>query len=72
LVDKQHPHLGATYRIFRDIDGTICVEMMFPVAPSVKAKGFGTEALAAAWIAGHERQVATGSLAREKLRLWKK
>jgi hypothetical protein len=63
-VDKQHPHLGATYRTFPDNDGTICVEVVFPVAPLVKVTGFRTEALATAWIAGHKRQVATGTLAR--------
>ncbi|MGH7969364.1 MAG: hypothetical protein ACREIC_11620 [Limisphaerales bacterium] len=71
-MDKEHPHLGATYKIAREINDTFAVEVTFPRAPLVNVKGFATEKLAAAWIADHERQIATGTIARAKLHLWKK
>jgi hypothetical protein len=71
-MDKQHPHFGATYRTIPETDGTFCIEVTIPGAPMVKVTGFSTEALAHAWIAGHEREIATGTMAREKLHLWKK
>lgn len=71
-MDKQHPHFGATYRTIAEIDGTFFIEVKIPGAPLVKVTGFRTEALADAWIAGHEREIARGTLARERLHLWKK
>jgi hypothetical protein len=71
-VDKKHPHFGATYRTILATDRTFCVEVTIPGAPMVKVSGFRTEALADAWIAGHERDIARGTLARERLHLWKK
>jgi hypothetical protein len=72
VVDKQHPHFGATYKIVRLIDDTFGVEVTIPGAPFVNVTGFGTEGLAAAWVADHEREIATGTMARSKLHLWKK
>ena len=63
-MDKQHPHFGSTYKIVRQIDGSFGVEVTIPTAPLVNVTGFGTEGLAAAWIADHEREIATGTLAR--------
>ncbi len=71
-MEKQHPHFGATYRIARQFDGSFGVEVTVPGAPLVNVTGFGTEVLAAAWVANHEREIATGTLARKKLHLWKK
>ena len=71
-MEKQHPHFGATYRIAQQPDGGFGVEVTAPGAAPVNVTGFGTEILAAAWIANHEREVATGTLARKKLHLWKK
>jgi hypothetical protein len=71
-VDKQHLHFGATYKIMRQLDGSFGVEVMLPSAPFVTVTGFGTEGLAAAWVANHEREIATGTMARARLHLWKK
>jgi hypothetical protein len=69
-MDKQHPHFGATYNIARQIDGSFGVEVTIPGAPLVNVTGFGTEGLAVAWVANHEREIASGTLARAKLHLW--
>jgi hydrogenase maturation factor HypF (carbamoyltransferase family) len=71
-MDRQHPHFGATYKIARQIDASFVVEVTFPTAPLVNVKGFATEALAAKWVANHEREIASGTMARAKLHLWKK
>ena len=70
-MDKQHPHFGATYRTIPETDGAFCVEATIPGASMVKVTGFRTAALAASWVAGHEREIASGTVAREKLHLWK-
>ena len=71
-MEKQHPHFGAAYKVTREIDSTFSVEVTFPTAPLVNVTGFATEALAASWVANHEREIATGTIARAKLHLWKK
>ena len=71
-MDKQHPHFGATYKIARQVDGNFGVEVTIPSAPLVNVTGFDTEGLAAAWIANHKREIASGTMARAKLHLWKK
>ena len=71
-MDKQHPHFGATYKVTRQIDASFAVEVTFPTAPLVSVKGFATEALAATWVENHEREIASGTMARVKLHLWKK
>jgi hypothetical protein len=71
-MDRQHPHFGATYKIARQIDGSFGVEVTFPSAPFVTVAGFATEGLATAWVANHEREIATGTMARARLHLRKK
>ena len=71
-VDKRHPHFGATYKIAREIDGGFGVEITIPGTQLAKVTGFATEELAAAWIATHEREIGTGTMARAKLHLWSK
>lgn len=70
-MGRQHPHFGATYKIARKIDDSFGVEVTIPGAHTVDVTGFATEALAAAWVANHEREIATGTMARAKLHLWK-
>ena len=65
-MEKQHPHFGATYKVTKQVDASFAVEVTFPTAPFVNVTGFGTEALAAAWVANHEREIATGTMARAK------
>ena len=71
-MDKQHPHFGATYKIARQFDNTFGVEVTIPGTRLVNVTGFATEGSAAAWVANHEREIATGTMARAKLHLWKK
>jgi hypothetical protein len=71
-MDKQHPHFGATYKIAGQIEGGFGVEITIPGAQLAKVMGFATEELASAWIANHEREIGTGTMARAKLHLWKK
>lgn len=66
-MQREHPHLGATYEIVRQTDGTFGVRVNFPLAPLVNVTGFASEALAATWIASHKREIATGTLARAKM-----
>jgi hypothetical protein len=47
------------------------VEVTLPEAPQVKVTGFATQDAADAWIAQHEQQIATGTVMRAKLHLWK-
>lgn len=70
-MDKQHPHFGATYKVSRQADDSFGVEVTFPVAPRVNVTGFASEEMAAAWVADHEREIASGTQARAKLHLWK-
>ncbi len=70
-MDKQHPHFGATYKIARQIDGSFAVEVTIPGANLVNVTGFGTEGVAAAWVANHEREIVGGTMARARLHLWK-
>lgn len=70
-MDKQHPHLGATYKTVGQANGTYNVEVTVPGSAVVTISEFKTEAAAAAWIADHERQIAQGSLARAKFNRWK-
>jgi hypothetical protein len=72
-MDVQHPHFGATYRTDQLSDGSFCIEVSIPDTSSVKVTGFGTEELAEAWIAGHQRQIANGPRTRrQQFRRWKK
>jgi hypothetical protein len=71
-MDKQHPHFGATYEISPLPDGSFEVEVSIPNTRPVKVTGFDVRASAEAWIAGHQRQIATGTIARGRLRPWKK
>jgi hypothetical protein len=71
IVDKQHPHFGATYKIARQTDHSFGVEVTIPGARLVNVMGFATEELAAAWVGNHEREIAAGTMARAKLHLWK-
>ena len=71
-MEKRRPHIGATHKIPRQIDGSFGIELTIPGAPLVNATGLGTERLAGAWIANLEREIAAGALARAKLHLWKK
>ncbi len=71
-MDKQHPHFGAMHKIARQSDNSFGVEVTIPGAPFVNVTGFATEVLASAWIANHKLEIATGNLARAKLRLWKR
>jgi hypothetical protein len=67
-MDRQHPHFGASYKIVRQTDNSFAVEVTFPIAPPVNMTGFASEQTAAAWVADHEREVATGMVARAKFR----
>jgi hypothetical protein len=70
-MEKQHPHLGATYKIARLADQTFGVGVTIPGAEFVNVPGFPSEERAKAWVANHERDIATGTTARAKLHLWK-
>ena len=69
-MDRQHPHLGATYKTVALDNGTYNVEVTIPGAAMVTISKFKTDAAAAAWIADHERQITQGSLARAKFNRW--
>jgi hypothetical protein len=69
-MEKQHPHTGATYKIAEQPDGSFGVEVTIPDTHPVNVTGFGTKELAGAWVANHQRQIASGTLARA--RPWKK
>ena len=71
-MDKQHPHFGATYKIAQQTDNTFGVEVTIPGAPLVNVTGFATHVLAESWVEDHEREIASGTMARAKLRLWNK
>jgi hypothetical protein len=68
-MEREHPHLGATYEIVRQTDDTFGVKVNFPLAPRVNVTGFATKGLAITWITSHKRDIATGTLARAKLHL---
>ena len=70
-MQRPHPHLGATYKIAEQPDGSFGVEVTIPETHPVNVTGFGTRELAGAWIANHQRQIATGALA-PRPRPWKK
>ena len=71
-MEKQHPHFGAVHKIAEQSDSTFAVEVTIPGASMVTVSGFTSEADAATWIDRHEREIATGTMARAKLHLWKK
>lgn len=71
-MDAQHPHFGATYRTDQQSDGSFCVEVSIPDTSPVKVSGFGTQALAGAWVANHQRHVAEPPKRRSQFRPWKK
>jgi hypothetical protein len=71
-VEKQHSHLGALYRVARSIDDAFVVVVTIPGAQPVNVPGFISEDIAKAWISSHERGVAAGTAAREKLDLFKR
>jgi len=71
-ANKHHPHFGATYKIVNQADATFEVEVKIPGALPVSVAGFVSEARANEWIAKHETEIAAGTMAREKLHLWKK
>jgi hypothetical protein len=55
---RQHPHIGATYRVLQRPDMSFGAEVaIFGMNPTV-ITGFATEALADAWIEKHKREVA--------------
>src|SRR5579871_983688 len=56
-MSAQHPHFGATYRTDQQSDGSFCVEVSIPDTSLVTVTGFGTEELAAVWVASHQHQV---------------
>ena len=66
-MEKRHPHFGATYKIVRRPDASFAVEVAIPGSAMVNMTGFATEALAAAWVASHMAEIATGTAARSKL-----
>jgi len=69
-LDRQHPHLGATYKTVAQDNGTYNVEVTIPGSAVVTISKFKTEAAASAWIADHERQINQGTLARAKFNRW--
>ena len=71
-MDKQHPHFGAEYKIAQLTADTFDVGVTIPGAQSVNVSGFASEEMARAWIASHERDIAVGTMAREKLHIWAK
>ena len=60
-MDKQHPHLGATYEVVRHTDDTFRVGVTIPGQQSVNVPGFPSEERANAWVSDHESSVATGT-----------
>jgi hypothetical protein len=66
-MDRQHPHFGATYEIARHTDDTFGVGVTIPGTQLVNVRGFASEETAKAWVANHERNIATGTELRAKL-----
>jgi hypothetical protein len=66
-MDKQHPHLGATYKIARQTDDSFGIGVTIPGAQLVNLSGFASEERAKAWVASHERDIAAGTELRAKL-----
>ena len=63
---KQHPHFGASYTIAERPDGAFGVEVLIPDAALVTVTGFSTRERAGAWVADHQRQIATGTMDRPR------
>jgi hypothetical protein len=72
IMDKQHPHFGASYKIARLTDDTFGVGVTIPGTQLVNVPSFASEELAKAWISNHGREIAAGTMARAKLYLWGK
>ena len=60
-MKKEHPHAGATYQIFRQLDGSFGVEVTIPDTYPTMVTGFSTEAAAEAWATRHKEGVANGN-----------
>jgi hypothetical protein len=57
---KEHPHLGATYRIVPQKDMTFGVEVVVPGGYPAMVTSFATEQNAEDWITKHKRKVDEG------------
>jgi hypothetical protein len=54
---KEHPHVGAAYRVVPQNDSTYAVEVIVPGSFPALVTSFATEQSAEDWIADHKRRV---------------
>ncbi|HKT19664.1 MAG TPA: hypothetical protein VJR47_16560 [Stellaceae bacterium] len=54
---QEHPHLGATYRVFQRSDNSFAAEVTILGMNPTTITGFATEALAEAWVTKHKREI---------------
>jgi hypothetical protein len=64
MINKTHPHEGATYKIVELADGTFGVEVSVPESQLTKVSGLTDHASAQRWITRHQDRVAAGPLER--------
>jgi hypothetical protein len=64
MINKTHPHEGATYSIVEFPDGTFGVEVRVPESEPTTVSGLTDRASAQRWITRHQDRVAAGPLER--------
>ena len=68
-MPRDHPHLGAAYRIVPRDGGAFSVEVAIPDMAPTLVSGFATLAAAEGWIERHKETVAAGRPARGTFRM---
>jgi hypothetical protein len=58
--ERDHPHLGATYKVVRMKDKSYGVEVAIPGAFPATITGLATEEDAEQWIERHKNEIAKG------------
>ena len=71
-MQKDHPHLGASYRIIPQADEAFGVEVTIPDMAPTMVTGFATAADAERWVAKHQSSVAAGRPVRSTFRTMQK
>src|SRR5260221_3948038 len=71
-MQRDHPHLGASYKIIPQKDEAFGVEVTIPEMATTTVTGFATAADAERWIARHKEAVAAGRPSRGTFRSMQK
>jgi hypothetical protein len=64
--EREHPHLGATYKVIRMKDKSYGLEVIVPDAFAATITGLATKEDAKRWIERHKSEIARGAPQRLK------